>query len=100
MNVSRTIMRSVIKEGLGLKPYVKRTVPNLKEQHKMNRKSFGIWVRKSTVEKFYCLMRNIFNLMEFIISKTFEFMLLHMKKLTAKTVIIVKANILFGLWYS
>ena len=44
-------MRRVIKEDLGIKPYVKRTTPNLKAQHKMNRKSFGIWVRESMVEK-------------------------------------------------
>ena len=37
--------------------------------------------------------------MEFIIGKTFEFMLLYVKKLAAKVVFIVKSNILFKLWY-
>ena len=41
----------------------------------------------------------ILNLMEFMIAKTFEFMLLYVKKLTAKVVFIVKHNILFKLWY-
>ena len=45
MNASRTTMHRIIKEDRGFEPYVKRTAPNLKEQHKMKRKPFGIWVR-------------------------------------------------------
>ena len=47
MNVSRTTMRRIIKD-LGLKVYVKQTTPHLKQQRKMKRKSFRIWVRKNT----------------------------------------------------
>ena len=47
MNVSHTTMRRVIKEYLGLKPYVKRISPRLTEQHKIKRKSFGFWIRKN-----------------------------------------------------
>lgn len=45
--VSRTTICRVVKEDLGLKPYVKRITPKLKEQHKIKRKSFGLWVRKN-----------------------------------------------------
>ena len=55
-------MLRVIKEDLGLKSYEKRTAPNLKEQRKMNRKSFGIWVRKLEVEKFLFLDEKYFQL--------------------------------------
>ncbi|CAF1264639.1 unnamed protein product [Didymodactylos carnosus] len=47
MKVSHTTMRRIIKEDLGLKPYVKRVAPKLTEQHKIKRRSFGIWVRKN-----------------------------------------------------
>jgi transposase len=47
LKVSRTTIRRVIKEDLGLKSYVKRVAPKLTDQHKMKRRSFGIWVRKN-----------------------------------------------------
>ena len=40
-------MRRVLKEDLGLKPYVKQISPKLTEQHKIKRKSFGFLVRKN-----------------------------------------------------
>ena len=94
MNVFHTNMRRVIKEELGLKPYIKRISPRLTEQHKI---PFGFWVRKivqkSMTEKFYFLTRNISISMAFITSRTIESMPLNVKKLIIRAASTERLNI-------
>ncbi|CAF4448685.1 unnamed protein product [Didymodactylos carnosus] len=47
LNVSRTTIRRVIRDDLGLKSYVKRVAPKLTDTQKQKRFSFGIWARKN-----------------------------------------------------
>jgi len=56
LNVSRTTIRRVIKDDLGLKSYVKRVAPKLTDAQKKKRFSFCTWARKNVTKK---LARNV-----------------------------------------
>ncbi|CAF4597826.1 unnamed protein product, partial [Didymodactylos carnosus] len=47
LNVSKTIIRRVIRDDLGLKSYVKCVAPKLTDTQKQKRFSFEIWARKN-----------------------------------------------------